>query len=1344
MPFGSLQPFDLHSKQWPAYIRRVNEYIKLNKISDDLKVSMLITAVGDETYALMCDLCSPNYPEKQTFEELVKLVTEHLEPQRSEIAERHVFRLRRQKVGESLTEYLQALKHLASTCNFGKCKACSTLEENLRDQFVSGLANDVMRSRIFAEKKIKYKEAVELALALEAAEKHAEVSGSTAATTDSTGGETSEGLHYAFGGRSGPRTRPRRPSSAGAAGGAAAGGGTRAAALRARSCWRCGKAHDANRCRFKNYNCDECGLRGHLKVMCKKGKKSDVEHNYVSEESGDDMFSIALTTQGNKPYTIKLFIDKNNIECEVDTGSRISAISEHMYRQFFSHKNITADNLVLRSYSGSQIESLGYIEVDVRLREIKCNLLKLYIIKGGARPLLGRDWMHALKITQLNLNEIGDDQFVNKLCKEFPEVFCDQLGTCKRPIQLQLTDKEPVYVRARSMPLALRSRVERELARLEADGSIYRVEYSDYGTPIVPVIKKNGDIRICGDYKITINPKLKRDYYPLPRIDELFAKLSRGEKFSKIDLRHAYEQCLLSDESQPYTAITTHVGTFVYRRTPYGLSCIPEKFQKLMEETLYGVPGCVVFLDDICVTGVDRFQHEKNLRAVLGRLRDMGLTIKINKCRFMQDSVKYLGFIINRDGLRPDPEKLEAISSAPRPGNISHLKSFLGMLNYYGRFIPNLSTLLQPLHNLLKKNVSWKWDFNCEQAFVNAKRYLLSERVLAHYEEGQELILSVDSSAYGLGAVLAHRYSDGSERPISYVSRTLSAPEQNYSQLDKEALAILFGVTKHHQYLFGRRFILRTDHQPLTYIFGEKGGIPSTAASRLQRWAARLAAYDFTIQYVRSVDNGPADALSRLPLARENRFVEKVDYLNLVKESLPVCCKDIARETERDKLLCKIKGYVLLGWPLAPSCEAEKPYFSRKHDLAINQGCIMYKYRIVIPGALQRKILDEIHEGHLGIHKMKCISRNYVYWANLDRDIEDLGKACAACNSVRDAPPRSYLHPWEFPLHPWLRLHADFAECGGTRYFIMIDAHSKWIEAIPMHSTNANTTIKVLRGIFARFGLPSQLVTDNGPPFSSQEFKLYCENNCIKHTTSAPYRPQGNGAAENAVKTVKKAIKKALYEGKEINAALNKFLLQYRNTEHATTGVSPAMALQGRRLRTRLDALRPDVAAVVRDKQERQVLRASGSDRHFNEGDAVLARDYSAGGDKWAAAKIIKQTGPVSYRVAAGKGTEWRRHADQIIPINNRNKYSLSRTSGVTLSEGTSSNVSTSGDDKGAEDVKLEDASGGDDLPCETTVQSESPIPHTRSECPLPPPGASARAIRAFHRSKRAYQHGLE
>ncbi|CAH0721443.1 unnamed protein product, partial [Brenthis ino] len=421
MPIGKLEQFELDSKEWPAYIRRVKQYMLLNEVKEELKVSLLITVVGKATYSLMCDLCSPSHPETKSFDELVKLVSEHLEPQRSEIAERHVFRLRRQRTGEPLSEYLQCLKHLATTCNFG-----TTLEENLRDQFVSGLASDAMRSRIFAERNIKYREAVELAMALEAAERHAEVSGSRTSTGTSGAGSDAagEGLHAA----SARRARP------GGGGGGAPAQAPRAAPRSVDAqlrCWRCGRGHRADRCRFAQYNCDECNQRGHLKVMCKEVRnRSYGRHKYVSEtdKSEDEFFNIQLAAKGNKPYLVIVKMDGRPIECEIDTGSRISAVSEQFYQQNFTHKHIVSDNLLLKCYSGSRIESLGYISVDVSLGNERANNLSLYIIKNGGRPLLGREWIRALKIKQISFNEITDDQFVSCLREEFPEVFSEQLG----------------------------------------------------------------------------------------------------------------------------------------------------------------------------------------------------------------------------------------------------------------------------------------------------------------------------------------------------------------------------------------------------------------------------------------------------------------------------------------------------------------------------------------------------------------------------------------------------------------------------------------------------------------------------------------------------------------------------------------------------------------------------------------------------------------------------------------------------------------------------------------------------------------------------------------------------
>lgn len=1358
MPLGKIESYDLGSKQWPAYVRRVNQFMLLNGIKAELKVATLITLVGEPTYNLMCDLCSPNHPETKTFDQLVTIVGDHLEPQRSVIAERHVFRLRRQNLGEPLSEYLQSLKHLSTTCSFG-----SALEENLRDQFVSGLASEDMRSRLFAEKDIQYKRAVELALALEAAEKHASASavgahggrygaGAGAGTgTAGLGGrsnqEAGEGLHA---------VRSAAPGAAWAGARAGARPPPPGAGRAATECWRCGKPHSADKCRFKQYNCDQCQRRGHLKKMCKSSmsnRSSDRRHNFMDDETSDsDMYNIQVMSNGDKPYFVDVRIGNKILTCEIDTGSKISAINEDCYREMFSEYPLHKDDIKLCSYSGSSIEPIGYIIVCATIDKTVNNGLQLYVIKNGSRPLLGRCWMRQFNINQLCINNIdatndGRERFIGELKDDFPQVFTDKLGKCKTSIRLQLTHNEPVFVRARPVPLALRVPVERELNRLEAEGSIYPIEHSDFGTPIVPVVKASGEIRLCGDYKTTVNPILKREYYPLPRIDELFAALSGGEEYSKIDLTRAYMQCPLDEDSQALTAISTHLGTFAFRRTPYGLSCIPEKFQKLMEETLRGLKHTVVFLDDICVTGVDRESHMRHLRAVIERLAEVGLTVKLEKCKFLQKQVSYLGFIIDKDGLRPDASKVEAINKAPRPTNVTQLKAFLGLINYYGKFVPNLSSLLHPMYELLKKESKWRWSDQCEKAFVDIKSILSSDKVLTHYDPSLPLVLSVDSSSYGIGAVLAHKYKDGSERPISCASRTLSDAEKNYSQLDKEALAIFYGVQKHHQFLYARQFILKTDHKPLSYIFGPKGGIPQTAASRLQRWAANLAAYDFKVEFVTSKHNGNADALSRLPLvSKEERRVGVThtgghSYLLYLNESLPVTYQQIADETKKDVLLSRIVGYIMFGWPNECRDEDEKPFYVRRTEMYIEHGCILYKYRIVIPPKLQKQVLGDIHDGHLGMIKMKSISRNYVYWPSLDKDIEDVCRSCEACRSVRDAPPRAALHPWEFPATPWQRLHADFAQFNGKYYIVVIDAHSKWLEAQQIRSTSAYDTITYLRQLFAHWGMPFQLVTDNGPPFQSSEFKEFCRNNLIKHTTSSPYRPQGNGAAENAVKMVKKALKRALHEGQDIHMGLSRFLMQYRNCEHATTRVAPAVAMLGRRLRTRLDGLRPQTAEIVTQSQAKQIDNSGGVDREFRVGDTVLTRDYSVRRDKWSEGQIVMKTGPVSYKVSLNSGGECRRHTDQILPVR-LSRFSMTNTGDSSLNKdivggGPRTTTSSQSEDKLSD---YEDAVGLEDNSKSEVVTSPPANVPTRVQAPEPAQEEntlSERAKRAMIRNER-------
>ena len=338
----------------------------------------------------------------------------------------------------------------------------------------------------------------------------------------------------------------------------------------------------------------------------------------------------------------------------------------------------------------------------------------------------------------------------------------------------------------------------------------------------------------------------------------------------------------------------------------------------------------------------------------------------------MLDSVDYLGHTISADGLRTSEAKIKGIVNAPTPQNVPELRSFLGLVNYYGKFLPDLATILAPLYSLLRKHKRWHWGKEQDEAFERVKQLLLSSEVLVHFDDRLPVILSCDASPYGLGAVLSHLMPDGSERPIAFASKSLTETERKYSQLDKEAMAIVYGVKKYHQYIYGRQFTLKTDHKPLMYIFGENRAIPTMASGRIQRWALTLGAYNYQIEYKKGEQHANADAMSRLPqkiTGSEPPIAPEVVHLMEFLDTSPVSSKHIRLWTDRDSLLSKIRRWILSGWP-----EKEKemqPFFSKKTELSVEEGCILWGSRVVVPSKGRSKVVKMLHEAHPGIVRMK-------------------------------------------------------------------------------------------------------------------------------------------------------------------------------------------------------------------------------------------------------------------------------------------------------------------------------------------------------------------------------------
>ncbi|XP_049886457.1 uncharacterized protein K02A2.6-like [Pectinophora gossypiella] len=831
----------------------------------------------------------------------------------------------------------------------------------------------------------------------------------------------------------------------------------------------------------------------------------------------------------------------------------------------------------------------------------------------------------------------------------------------------------PVFHRARPVPYALRERMDSELDAMLREGVIEPVDHSDWASPLVPVNKADGGLRICADYKATINPVLLIDRYPLPKIDDLMVNLSGAQYFSKIDLSQAYNQIEL-DETKIYTVINTHRGLYRYNRLVYGLSSSPGIFQRIMCNLLKDIPNVEVFLDDVIIGGRTKQEHLLALESVFSKLSQNGLKLKSDKCVFLVKEVGYLGYIINKEGIKTDPSKIEAIASIPTPSNVTELRSFLGLLNFYGKFIKNMSGKLFPLYDLLKKGKEWVWSIECERAFVEIKRILSSAEVLVHYDPKKPLIVTCDASSRGAGGVLTQPGADGCERPVVYASRTLNDAEKKYSQIHKEALAIIFCIKKFHQYLYGRRFTLRTDHKPLVSIFGPNTGIPTMIASRMQRWAIILSAYSFNIEYIRTDENG-ADGLSRLPVevqssgggaaAAPTLTLPEQTYLHYVQDALFLDYTEIKRQTTRDPILAKVLNYIRVGWP--EQCEVVNllPFYNRKKELYEELGCVMWGHRLVVPENCKNKILSMLHEPHMGIVKSKALARSYVWWPGVDEAVQRMCQECAVCAAQADAPTKQAPCMWPWPNRAWTRLHLDFmGPIAGKTYLVVIDATSKWIEIFNMSSTSAGALIDRLYELFSRWGLPKQIVSDNGPQFASGELESFIKSNGIEHIFTAPYHPASNGLAENAVRTLKRVIKKALIEKKNVDRALWTFLIHYRNVEHSTTGESPAMLLLGRRIRTRLDAIKPDREEQVHRAQQRQQRAAGGGSRGMDREEEVWYRQYLKG-EKWVPGRIVDRLGASNYKVIGEAGETVHKHINQLRKRSGSNRLSMVST--VTL-----------------------------------------------------------------------------
>ena len=793
---GRLPEFSGSAAEWDVFAKQLKFYFTANGISDAAKQrAILLSSCGTVTYKLLKTLVAPAELTSKSFAELVLLAQEHYDQKPSVIMRRFRFKTCVRQEGESITAYVTRLRDLASHCEYG-----DSAKELIRDHLVCGVRDDTLQRSLLSAAKLTFDKAYELALLHESAVQNARVlSGLSSSTASMNFADTSP--------------RPTREAPQGKL-----------------SCYRCGGNHQAKSCRFKDTVCNFCNKRGHLQRVCRsrqgqtparkeqtplartKSKNQETRAHKMEEEqplgssassSGTDtpakprdqpaellpvnyeIFAMG-TDEKIEPYLVFVDVNGTTLQMEIDTGSALTLISQETFSKLWPQggaPQLEKTSFRLKTYSGEELKVIGRAAVRVGCGRQVVEDLGLVVVGGKGPSLLGRDWLGKLRLDWGAIRTIQSvDATLSTLeavLARHANLFRNKLGTIKgATAKLHVSpDAKSRFYRPRSIPHALRSRVDQALDKLMSDGILEAVQFSEWAASVVLVVKRDGSIRLCGDYKLTVNQVALVDTCPLPLVQDIFASLSNGKSFTKLDLAHAYQQLELDIDSRPYTTINTHQGLFRYTRLPFGVAAAPAIFQRTMESLLGDLSHVCVYLDDILVAGESETAHLQNLSRLLEPLESAGVQLKQEKCSFMLPEVEYLGHSISAQGIRSLREKVRAIRDAPRPQDISQIRSFLGMLNYYGKFLPNLATLLRPLYDLLQSAETWNWEEPQDRAFREAQTLLSSAPLLTHYDHKKPLVLSCDASPYGVGAVLSHRMDDKSDRPIAYASRTLSAAE---------------------------------------------------------------------------------------------------------------------------------------------------------------------------------------------------------------------------------------------------------------------------------------------------------------------------------------------------------------------------------------------------------------------------------------------------------------------------------------------------------------------------------------------------------------------------------------
>lgn len=938
-------------------------------------------------------------------------------------------------------------------------------------------------------------------------------------------------------------------------------------------------------------------------------------------------------SSNTKHNVIPVLIGGVKTDVIIDSGCDTNVICEETWRRLKKEgAKCTTKRCTKKLYpytSSTPLETVTCFNAGVRAGDKEMDA-DFVVIKEKADTLLSSKTAVSLGVLKIGLNiqnvatTEADDN--SDIVDSFKPLFTGFGKLQGRQVKLTVNPEvKPKAQPLRRTPFGLRGKVEEKIQELIDKDIIEPVEKpTEWVSPVVIVPKPNGDIRVCVDMR-EVNEAVVRERHPIPTIDELLQDMAGSRVFSKLDLKLGYHQLELHEDSRDITSFVTHCGLYRYKRLVMGINAASEIYQHEIGRVVQGIPGVANLSDDIIIHAPDREEHDRRLRQTLQRLQDAGLTLNAEKCRFRKHEIEFLGHKLTAEGIDPAKSKVEAILTAREPQTVSEVRSFLGLVNYVARFIPNYATLTEPLRRLTKKNQPFNFGPEQKRAFKSLQEALANAKTLGYYDPKAKTQIITDASPVGIAGILVQVKEDG-PRVISYASRSLSDVEQRYSQTEKEALAIVWACEKFHPYVYGLEFELLTDHKPLQTIYGPR----SKPSARIERWVLRLQAYKFKVIYIPGKSN-IADPLSRLlhptkssttPSELAEEAEAHVHFVATNATPNAVTMRELEEASREDEELQEIRRSIDTGrWH-----NCDKLYVAVSSELCTMGELVLRGNRIIVPEKLRPRTLTLAHEGHLGIVGTKQNLRTKVWWPGMEKEAEKFCKSCYGCQLVSRPNPPEPVRSTKLPSGPWEDIALDFLGPlpSGHSVLVIIDYYSRYYEIAILKSTTAEKTVETLKVIFARHGLPLTVHSDNGPQFISQVFADYMKAIGAKHLKVTPRWPQANGEVERQNQSLLKRMKIAQAEGKDWQQEILSYLAAYRATPHPSTGRSPAELLFGRKIRTKLPQLLGNNDMADQEVRDRDAEKKGLSKLHADEkrnardsdvmpGDTVLLRREQTG-----------------------------------------------------------------------------------------------------------------------------------